>query len=70
MKNLIKKSLILVGAAASVTAVASDVDLTYKQAENGKYGYVDKSGNWVVEPTFDDCSYFGDTTGAIKIALV
>lgn len=33
-------------------------ELQYEKADNGKYGYVDGKGNWVIEPKFDDAWRF------------
>ena len=33
-------------------------NLTVKKGENGKYGFVDNAGNWVIEPQFDGAEYF------------
>ena len=32
--------------------------LKRKKGENGKYGFVDKAGNWIIEPKFDGAEYF------------
>ena len=33
-------------------------NLKSKKGDNGKYGYVDESGNWAVEPKFDNADEF------------
>ena len=38
-----------------------------KEADNGKYGYVDEKGNWVIEPKFDDAWRFKE--GFAKVEL-
>ena len=35
--------------------------------ENGKYGFVDKNGNVVIEPQFDDAWYFSEGRAAVKV---
>ncbi len=35
-------------------------NLTVKQGENGKYGFVDDAGNWVIEPKFLDAYLWGE----------
>ena len=32
--------------------------LSPKEGDNGKYGYVDNNGNWVIEPKFDEAAEF------------
>lgn len=38
-----------------------------KRGYNGKAGYVDENGNWVIEPKFDDVWSFQDGIAKIKL---
>lgn len=41
--------------------------LTVKKNEDGKYGFVDGAGNWVIEPKFDEAEYFELGKAPVKI---
>lgn len=67
MKKLLKSLLITALLIPSTLQAADDkVNLLSKQGENGKYGFVDIAGNWVIQPTFDDVSSFDDN-GLAKV---
>ena len=34
---------------------------------NGKYGYIDKKGNWVIQPMFDNAFYFEDGLASVGV---
>ena len=36
----------------------AEKELESKKGDNGKFGYVDEDGNWVIEPKFDDAEDF------------
>lgn len=41
--------------------------LTVKQNEDGKYGFVDNKGNWVIKPEFDGAEYFELGKAPVKV---
>lgn len=41
--------------------------LTVKQGQNGKYGFVDNSGKWIIEPKFDEAESFRYKIAKVKI---
>ena len=41
--------------------------LERKKADNGKYGYVDEDGNWVIEPKFDHAWDFDNGIAKVKL---
>ena len=45
----------------------SEKKLEPKEADNGKYGYVDEKGNWVIKPKFDDACDFEDGIARVEL---
>lgn len=41
-------------------------ELTPKEGENRKYGYVDERGHWVIQPRFDNAYSFSEGLAAVK----
>ena len=41
--------------------------LSYKEAANGKYGYINETGKWVIEPKFDKVYGFKDGIAVVKL---
>jgi len=39
----------------------------YRLKDVLKYGYIDTSGKWVIQPKFDDASYFSEGLAAVKM---
>ena len=42
-------------------------NLKVKKGEDGKYGFVDDAGNWVIAPKFDDAEYFELGKAPVKV---
>jgi len=45
----------------------ADQSLRPKQAANGKFGYVDRSDNFVIPPEFDSAIYFSNSRGTAQV---
>lgn len=59
-------------AAVSTTAAKSDVsgedlEMVYEEGDQQYYGYIDKSGNWVIKPQFSEA---GDFTDGLAVAAL
>jgi hypothetical protein len=44
---------------ANAKCIASITDTLIPAGLNGKVGYIDKNGKWIIVPQFDDVSLFG-----------
>lgn len=45
----------------------TDIKLESKKADNGKYGFVDEIGNWVIPPQFDGAEAFVEGVAGVGI---
>ncbi|MBP5515767.1 MAG: TonB family protein [Bacteroidales bacterium] len=52
---------------SSFTAMAGEPDPLFPVRINGKYGYIDKTGNIVIKPQFDGAGGFNDGLAPIKV---
>ena len=43
------------------------MELTPKENVNGKYGFIDENGNWVIEPQFDDAFDFSEGLAIVEV---
>ena len=68
MKNFLLASLIIGGVGGSIIAQTNSEPMKlYWIKENGKYGYIDKTGSMVIAPAFENTMGFREGLAATKL---
>jgi hypothetical protein len=57
--------VVLFGTTIRETAVFSDERLA--ASRDGRWGFIDRALNWIIEPSFDDAAAFSEGLGAVKL---
>ncbi|MBR4214815.1 MAG: WG repeat-containing protein, partial [Bacteroidales bacterium] len=59
----------LITASSNIAAAQTDSDITlFAACSDGKNGFIDIDGNWVIEPQFYHCNGFGNN-GLAKVSV-